>query len=102
MTQKFTLKYDVMGIAHDKNNAICVAFCPWSEHLFAAGYENGMVCLFNMNDSNPIRRLYDPSKALPVVSVAWIKSGNNHMIIHALFNDGTIRFLDLNISQQSQ
>jgi len=109
---EFTLKYDVMGIAHRRDRVLSVAFCPWIRNRFVAGYANGMICLFDTKQSTPMRRFYDLSLSARVLSVSWMRSEaddddrkeeeEDDILMFALFDEGTIRVLDLKANQQSQ
>ena len=101
--KEYSLKYDVAGIRHSIDSVISVAFCPWIEDVFVAGYDNGMICLFNVAESNPTRRFYDIKHPQSVISVSWMKRANSaEIVICALFNDGIIRFLDYSNNQEIQ
>ena len=70
------------------------------------GYDNGMICLFDTAESNPIRRFYDMNHLQSVLSVAWMKSNNTvngeDILLYGLSADGTIRFLDFQVNQETQ
>ena len=81
-------------------------FCPWVLDRFVVGYDNGLICLFDAAETNPIRRFYDMKHMQSVLSVAWMKSSNavngEDILLYGLFEDGIIRFLDFKVNQETQ
>eukprot|EP01083_Nonionella_stella_P019207 53372_1 len=102
--KEFTLKYDMAGIRHTHTNVISVALCPWAPTVFVAGYQNGMICVFDIDNCIPIRRLYDTHLTHGVIAVSWIKGSNasdKDMLLYAVFQNGIIRFIDVNKETQN-
>ena len=64
-----------------------------------------MICLFDMIEKQAIRRLYDMKHIQRVLSVSWMRNGDENdgkIIFYALFQDGLIRFFDLELNQHTQ
>ena len=102
IVDQYTLKYNVVGINHPTNTVTSVAFCPWKENLFLAGYENGMICLFDLIKKQSIQRFYDMINIQRVLSVSWTRSNDENIMFYGLFQGGNIRFFNLNPEEQNQ
>ena len=103
---EFTLKYDVAGISYPNNHVLSIDFCPWMSNIFVAGYENGMICLFDIVENHPIRKFYDMNSIERVLSVSWMKSVTDEngydVLLYGMFESGKIRFLDFKVNQETQ